>query len=379
MCVVSFDKKLLEITGGFRSEFDGSQDYDMVLRLTEQAQNIVHIPKILYYWRAHQNSVASDISAKPYTVVAAKKALTEHLERVGLKGTVTDSAILSTYKINYEIDAKPLISILIPSMNHRETLKKCLDSIREKTTYQNYEIIIIENNSTEQTIFEYYEKLKNDSQITIVKWEGKFNFSAINNYGARYAKGEYFLLLNNDVEVITPNWLEEMLMFAQRKDVGAVGCMLYYPDDTIQHAGVIMGIGGVAGHSHKYFKRNSYGYMSRLTIAQNLSCVTVACMMIPRHVYDETGGLDESFQVAFNDVDLCMRVRKAGYLIVFTPYAELYHYESKSRGLEDTPEKQKRFQGEVLHFQERWKKELEAGDPYYNPNFTLEREDFSLR
>ena len=376
-----FEKGLLrKIGGGFRSEFDGSQDYDMVLRLTEQANKIIHIPEILYYWRAHKNSVAENILAKPYTLTAARQSLTEHLERVGLKGEVKDSTIPSTYRIKYEIKGEPLISIIIPNKDHKETLETCISSIFDKTTYKNYEIIIVENNSIEKKTFEYYQELEKNKQIRFVVWEGSFNYSAINNYGIKKeANGEYYVLLNNDVEILTPDWIQEMLMFAQRSDVGAVGAMLYYPDDTIQHAGVIIGIGGVGGHAHKYFPRNSYGYMSRAAIAQNYSAVTAACVMIPKYVWEEINGLDETFEVAFNDVDLCMRIRKAGYLIVWTPYAELYHYESKSRGLEDTPEKRKRFEGEVRRFQERWKKELSAGDPYYNPNFTLEREDFSIK
>ena len=376
-----FQKGLLDkIGGGFRSEFDGSQDYDMVLRLTEQANKIVHIPEILYYWRAHNNSVAENIGAKPYTLTAARKALTEHLQRIGLKGEVLNSTVPSTYRIKYEIEGEPLVSIIIPNKDHKETLKTCITSILEKTTYQNYEIIIVENNSIEKKTFDYYQELEQNKQIRLVVWEGSFNYSAINNYGIKKeANGEYYILLNNDVEILTPDWIQEMLMFAQRSDVGAVGAMLYYQDDTIQHAGVIIGIGGVGGHAHKYFPRNSYGYMSRAAIAQNYSAVTAACVLIPKHVWDEVGGLDEGFQVAFNDVDLCMRIRKSGYLIVWTPYAELYHYESKSRGLEDTPEKRKRFEGEVRRFQERWKKELETGDPYYNQNLTLDREDFSLR
>lgn len=375
-----FKKALLEQVGMFRKSFDGSQDYDMVLRLTEQAKHIVHVPKILYYWRAHKNSVADNIGAKPYTLDAARRALAEHLERIGLRGAVEDSAIPSTYKINYLIAGNPKVSIIIPNMDYVDTLRTCVNSIFEKTSYSNYEVVIVENNSKQKETFDYYEQLKENDKVKIVTWPDKFNYSAINNYGIREAaSGEYVLLLNNDIEVITPDWIQEMLMFAQRKDVGAVGAMLYYPDDTIQHAGVILGIGGVAGHSHKYFQRGSYGYMSRATIAQNLSAVTAACMLIRRDVWDEVEGLDEQYQVAFNDVDLCMRIRQAGYLIVWTPYAELYHYESKSRGYEDTPEKQKRFEGEVLRFQQRWRKELDAGDPYYNPNFTLDREDFSLR
>lgn len=272
-----------------------------------------------------------------------------------------------------------MISILIPNKDHIEDLKKCLDSIKEKSTYQNWEIIVIENNSTEQRTFDYYAQIQNDSRIRVVTWKEGFNFSAINNFGAQFARGEYILLLNNDVEVLTSDWLEQMLMFAQREDVGAVGAMLYYPDDTIQHAGCVLGIGGVAGHSHKYFKRGDYGYMSRLTIVQNYSIVTAACLMMSRKVWDVVSGLDEGYAVAFNDVDLCMRIREVGYLVVWTPYAELYHYESKSRGLEDTPEKQRRFAGEIERFQTRWAKELSNGDPYYNPNLTLDREDFSLK
>lgn len=375
-----FKRALLdEIGGGFRSRFDGSQDYDMILRLTEKARRVVHIPKLLYYWRGHSGSVASDVSAKSYTVDAAKALLAEHLERVGLKGTVCDSTIPSTYKIQYDIQGTPLISIVIPNMDHVDDLKKCIDSIVEKSTWKRWEIIIVENNSREDATFEYYRALEKRPEIRVVNWEGGFNFSAICNFGVREARGDYILLLNNDIQVITPDWLEQMLMFAQRDDVGAVGAMLYYPDDTIQHAGVILGIGGVAGHSHKYFPRGDYGYASRLTIAQNLSGVTAACCIIPRRVWDQVGGLDEGFTVAFNDVDLCMRIRQAGYLIVWTPYAELYHFESKSRGLEDTPEKQMRFKGEIDRFYARWDDALKAGDPYYNRNLTLEREDFSVR
>ena len=375
-----FSKALLDEVGTFRGEFDGSQDYDMVLRLTEKAARIVHIPEILYFWRAHSGSVADGISAKPYTLDAARRALREHLDRVGLVGEVEDSSIPSTYRIKYAISGCPKVSIVIPNMDYVDTLRTCISSILEKTTYKNFEIVIIENNSKEKETFAYYDELKSDPRIQVVTWTGKFNYSAINNFGIREAAaGEYILLLNNDIEVITPDWIQEMLMFAQRSDVGAVGAMLYYPDDTIQHAGVILGIGGVAGHAHKNFPRGDYGYMSRATIAQDFSVVTAACVMVPRHVWQEIGGLDETFEVAFNDVDMCMRIRKAGYLIVWTPFAELYHYESKSRGAEDTPEKRKRFEGEVRRFQERWGRELAAGDPYYNPNLTLVTEDFSVK
>lgn len=371
-----FSRSLYEKVGGFRKEFDGSQDYDMILRLTEQAEKIWHIRQVLYYWRAHSESTAMDIHAKDYCMDAAKRALTEHLKRVGLAGTVEDGAVLSWYRMRYEIKGNPKISIIIPNKDHVDLLSRCITSILEKSTYDNYEIIIVENNSMLKSTFAYYDSLKKDERIKVVTWEKEFNYSAINNFGATFADGEYILLLNNDMEVIACDWLEEMLMFAQREDVGAVGAKLYYPDDTVQHAGVILGIGGVAGHSHKYFKKDEPGYFARLVVAQDLSAVTAACMMMPKAVFDEVGGLDEGYKVAFNDVDLCMKIRRAGYLIVYTPYAELYHYESVSRGSEDTPEKVERFNGEVARFMDRWGKELLAGDPYYNPNLSLEFEDF---
>lgn len=375
-----FSRELLDSVGYFRSEYDGSQDYDLILRLTEKAKKVFHIRKILYYWRAHKNSVAQDVGAKPYTVTAAKKALAAHLERCGLNGEVLDSSVPTTYHIKYEIDGNPIISVIIPNKDHTDDLEVCLKSLYEKSSYKNFEVIIVENNSTEKETFEYYEVLsQKHSNIKIVTWEGNFNYSAINNFGVNYAKGEYILLLNNDVEILNDNCLEEMLMFAQRKDVGAVGAKLYYSDDTVQHAGVILGLGGTAGHAHKHFNRTHPGYMARASIAQNLSACTAACLMMRRDVFDEVGGLDESFEVAFNDVDLCMKIREKGYLVVFTPYAELYHYESKSRGNDSTPEKLERFRGEIDRFKSKWQKQLDDGDPYYNPNLTLTRDDFSLK
>lgn len=372
---IIFSRKLLIKAGRLCKLSDGSRDYDTVLRLTEAAEHIIHIPRILYFKRSD-----TDRTDRPYETEQEKKALTEHLERIGLKGSVMESTIRSTYRVKYDIKGNPLVSILIPNKNHLCDISGCIESIFERTSYPNYEIIIIENSSDEKGVLDYYKELcVKHNNIKIVTWENGFNFSAINNYGFKQAQGEYILLLNNDTKVITSDWIQEMLMFAQRNDVGAVGTMLYYPDDTIQHAGVILGLGGIAGHCFKGFARNDHGYMGRLTYTQNLSSVTAACMMIPRHVYNEVGGLDESFTIAFNDVDLCMRIRKAGYLIVFTPYAELYHFESKSRGLEDTLEKQKRFNGEVLQFHKKWGKELAKGDPYYNPNLSLTIEDFSTR
>lgn len=375
-----FKRSLLDEVGLFDPSCDGSQDHDMVLRLTEKAEHIAHIPEILYYWRAHEGSVAESAGVKPYVIEAGVRAVEKQLKRLGLDGTVSPIWPGATiYRIRYAIKGTPKVSILIPNYEHIEDLKTCIDSIIKKTTWPYYEIVVVENNSKSSEVFEYYQSLQSEkNNVRVVTWKGEFNYSAINNYGAQYCSGEYILLLNNDIEVITPEWIEEMLMFAQREDVGAVGAKLYYPDDTIQHAGVILGLGGVAGHSHKYYKRNEIGYMGRLLYAQDLSAVTAACIMIRKEVWDEINGLDEAWKVAFNDVDLCMRIRQKGYLIVWTPFAELYHYESKSRGYEDTPEKQARFNSEVNSFKQRWAEELAAGDPYYNPNLTLEHEDFSV-
>lgn len=375
-----FKKDLLDTAGKFNPEFDGSQDHDLIFRLTENAENIVHIPKILYHWRVSENSVASDPYAKKYAITAGIGAVESHLKRCDLKASVESSTVHpNIYRIKYEIKNSPLVSILIPNKDHIDDLKKCLDSVKNKSTYKNYEIIIIENNSENEETFNYYRKLSSTDKIKIVTYKEKFNYSAINNFGAGFANGEYLILLNNDIEIISPSWIEEMLMYCQRGDVGAAGAMLYYSDNTIQHAGVGIGILTLAGHYHKHFPRRHPGYMGRLSFAQDVSAVTGACMMVKRKVFDKIKGLNEDFEVAFNDIDLCMRIRKAGYLIIWTPYAECFHYESKSRGNDDTPEKQRRFQNEVMLFQKTWKKELEDGDPYYNINLTLDKEDFGLR
>lgn len=376
-----FRKDLLQKAGGgFRSECDGSQDYDLVLRLTEQAEKIVHIPKILYYWRAHRGSVAENVGAKPYVIEAAHRAIREHLERTGLKGEVLDTRIPSIYRIRYEIEGEPLVSILIPNKDHREDLERCVNSIREKSRWRNWEIVIIENNSGEEETFRLYDELQKDSRIRVVRYEGAFNYSAVNNLGARESRGDYLLLLNNDTEVITPDWIGEMLMFAQREDVGAVGAKLLYPDGTIQHAGIGLGLLHLAGHYFRHAGKEDPGYMGRLCYAQDMTAVTAACMMIPRKVYEAVGGLDESYSVVFNDVDLCLKIRERGKLIVWTPFAELTHYESKSRGSdEDTPEKQAFFKTETKRFQTKWNAALTRGDPYYNPNLTRSKEDFSPR
>ncbi|MHC1685685.1 MAG: glycosyltransferase family 2 protein [Clostridiaceae bacterium] len=380
ICHFSVIKKdLLDKVGGFREGFNGSQDYDLFLRITEQAKNIVHIPKILYHWRVHRNSTAGNAASKLYAFESGVKAIQEHLGRVNLKGKVQQGDALGLYKIKYDLIDNPKISIIIPNKDHIDDLDRCLASIENNTTYENYEVIVVENNSTKESTFEYYEQIKKNPKIKVVYWKKEFNYSAINNFAVAQSDGEYILLLNNDVKVINNDWLENMLQYAQRNDVGAVGAKLYFPDDTVQHGGVILGIGGVAGHSHKNYFRDEYGYFSRLKIVQNLTAVTAACVMIRRDVYNEVNGLDEAFKVAFNDVDLCMKIRDKGYLVVWTPYTELYHYESKSRGSEDTPEKVKRFNSEIDRFTKKWKDELDKGDPYYNKNLSLHNEDFSLK
>ena len=379
-----FKRALLEKVGMFDSAYDGSQDYDMVLRLTEKAERIAHIPEILYYWRAHPDSVASNVGAKPYAIEAAKRAISSHLKRVGLSGEVQCVNESGFYRIHYEIHGNPRISILIPNYEHYGDLKLCLDSIFKKTTYSNYEIVIVENNSTSKKIFSYYKKLQEEhTNLRVLTWksragEASFNYSAINNFGAMHCTGEYFVLLNNDTTIINGDWLQEMLMFAQRKDVGAVGAKLYYSDGTIQHAGIGIGLLTLAGHYFRGFGGSHPGYMGRMLYAQDVTAVTAACMMIPRDVWVKMNGFDEKFAVAFNDVDLCMRIRKAGYLIIWTPFAELYHFESKSRGADDTAQKRKRFESEIARFHYLWQEELDAGDPYYNPNFSLSKEDFSI-
>ncbi len=378
-----FRAKLLAAVGGDeRAEFNGSQDYDLYLRLTEQAQKIVHIPHLLYYWRSSPTSVASNISAKTYCLEAAMKALRAHYDRVGVP--VDDVTMIPNtpgfYKTDYTITKPGRVSILIPSCDHAADLRTCVESIYRKSTYEDFEIIVIENNSRENATFRCYEQLqKEHKSLKVITWQGTgFNYSALNNFGAKAATGEYLLLLNNDTEVISPRWMEEMVMYAQQDRVGCVGAKLLYPDNTIQHAGIGFGFLTLAAHMHKNFPVGHPGYMGRLVYAQDVYAVTAACLMVRRSVYEEVGGLDESFAVAFNDVDFCVRVREAGYANVFTPFAQLYHYESKSRGLDEDPVKRKRFESEVKRFQARWAKQLAAGDPCLNPNFDRMKEDFSF-
>lgn len=371
-------RDLIKRVGGFRPEFNGAQDYDLILRCTEQAKQIVHIPKILYHWRVHKASTADNPASKMYAFDAGKRAIEEHLVRCRTKGTVQHTKDLGFYRVKYEVCGEPLVSIIIPNKDQSEALKKCLDSIQEKTSYRNYEIIIVENNSEEPETFAFYKKIAGE-KIKIVTWEGEFNYSAINNFGVRHARGDYLLLLNNDVEIINGDWLTEMLSHCQRKEVGIVGAKLYYPDNTIQHAGIIIGIGGVAGSVFVGLPRAFSGYLHKASIQLDLSAVTAACMLVKRSVFEQVGGLEEKLKVAFNDVDFCLRVREKGYLVVYDPYAELYHYESKTRGAEDTKEKIRRFQTEIEYMRSHWIGLLKKGDPYYNCNLSLTKWDYSLK
>ena len=370
---------LIHEAGDFLPEYDGAQDHDLILRTTEKAEQIVHIPRILYHWRSHSKSTAQSPGNKNYTQDAGVRAIQAHLGRIGLPGIVSYDMDKGVYSVNYELLDTPLISIVIPSCDHADDLSRCIDSITAKSTYSNYEILVVENNSKKEETFACYKRLESTQpRVRIITWDGSFNFSAINNFAVKAASGSFLLFLNNDTEVITPGWMEQMLSFAQRKDTGCVGVKLYYPDGTIQHAGVVLGFQGIAAHSFCRFDGNSTGYMGRAVGAQNVSAVTAACMMLRKTIFEEVDGFDETLAIAFNDIDLCMKVRDAGYKNIFNPAAELIHHESKSRGLEDTPEKQERFGNEIQVFRKKWGKELDEGDPYYNPHFDLEYMPFRV-
>ena len=368
---------LMEKVGGFRKEFDGAQDYDFILRCTEEAEKIAHVHKVLYHWRPHEKSTSDNPESKIYAFHAGRRAVEAHLQRLGIQAEVEETCDLGYYRVKYPVTGSPMVSILIPNKDQLQTLKKCLKSIWEKTEYTNYEILIIENNSTEKETFEFYKKIDGRHHVRVLYWDKEFNYSAINNFGAAQAKGEYLLLLNNDTEVITKGWMKELLSHCQRPEVGMVGAKLYFPDNTIQSAGTIIGMGGMADHAFVNMDRKKSGYMHRASIQVDMSGVTAACAMVKRSVYEEVHGLEENLTVAFNDVDLGLKIVTAGYLIVFDPYAELYHYESKSRGVND--EKKERHAREVKYTQEKWADFLAAGDPCYNQNLTLAKHNFSLR
>ena len=378
LCV--YDSKLINAVGGFRKGYEGSQDHDLLLRCVDlvKPDEIVHIPKILYHWRSVNGSTALAAAEKNYTTKAGVKALADYFGSKNTPVSVRVGMLPNTYKIDYAIsEPHPKVSLIIPTRNQHRILAKCLDSILEKTRYPNFEILIINNKTTDPESLEYFRDIQQHPKIRIIDYDHPFNFSSINNFGINHALGTVVGLLNNDIEVISPDWLGEMLKHVARPEIGCVGAKLYYPDGKIQHAGVILGIGGVAGHSHKYFNRDEHGYFSRLKIIQNVSAVTAACLLVRKEVYEEVCGLNERLAVAFNDVDFCLKVREAGYRNIWTPYAELYHHESISRGYEETPAKQKRFSKEVSLMKMLWQGKLDQ-DPYYNPNLTKEHENFAI-
>ncbi len=378
-----FKKELMDKLEGFKADYDGAQDYDIFLRMSEvtKPENIKHIPKILYHWRVHSESTAKlNSNAKNYAFEAGKKAIEDHLKRVGLEGEVTPGCIEGIYRVDYKVKGTPKVSIVIPNKDGKDILEVCINSVLEKTTYSNYEIVVVENNSETKEIFEYYKEIEKNDKIQVVKYPNKgFNYSAIINFGVKNSNGDYIIQLNNDTELITPNWLEIMLGFIQREDVGALGVKLYYPDETIQHSGIIVGVGGIAGNRFKSIPKDGHGYFAKESMIENLSAVTGACLMTSKSVYEEVGWMDENLAVAFNDVDFCLKIREKGYLVVYNPFVEFWHYESKSRGQENTPAKIKRFQGEMSTFEKRWGDILDEGDPYYNVNLSLDTEVYHMK
>lgn len=376
-----YRRELVERAGGFRKGTEGAQDWDLTLRVVEHLQpnQVGHVPKVLYHWRMIEGSTALSPGEKSYAHLAALRVLTEYFTRNQVNAKVLEIPGYSGYfRISYEVpEPAPLVSLLIPTRDRVDLLRRCVDSVLEKTTYPNYEIIVLDNDSSERETLDYLAEIEADSRVRVIHWPHPFNYSAINNFGAGHARGEVIGLLNNDIEVITPDWLTEMVGHALRPEIGVVGAMLYYPDDTIQHGGVVLGIGGVAGHVYTGAPRGYPGHKHRAGLAQTLSAVTAACALMRTSVFHEVGGLDEGLRVAFNDIDLCLRIREKGYRNLWTPFAELYHYESATRGYENTPEKIERFKREESFMQDRWKDALDA-DPYYNPNFTLNGTPFTF-
>jgi len=362
-----YRKSLVHEVGDLRTEFDGSQDYDLLLRMAEKTQNVFHIPEVLYHWRKARGSTARAALSKSYSVDAGQKALQAHMERRGIAAEVMNNDHPNRYRVRPLISGRPLVSVIIPTRDGVPVLQRCIRSIEDNTTYSNYEIVILDNGSSKQESKTYFATLRH----RVVRMDEPFNFSRLNNFAVQHSRGEYYLFLNNDTEVLCPEWMTAMLELCQIPGVGIAGAKLYYPNRTMQHAGVVLGIKGVAGHSHKYFRHQSRGYFDSLICIRNYSAVTAACMMVRREVFDAVGGFDEELKVAFNDVDFCLRVREKGYRIAWTPYAELYHHESATRGFDLDPR-------EIEFMKRRWKDVL-LNDPYYNRNLTLEHENFSIR
>ena len=378
-----FSRPLLDAAGAYESsEYDGAQDHDLFLRLTEKARKIEHIKQVLYIWRGHAGSTAAGMEAKPYAVEAGVRAIDAQLARLGLPGKAMPvPGAPGAFQVRYELTGRPLVSVLIPNKDHTADLDRCLTSLYQNAGYDNFEVLVIENNSTDPATEAYYQTLpERFARCRVVRYQGAFNFSAINNFGAQFAKGEHLLLLNNDIEILSGDFLRELLSYSQRPDVGAVGAKLYYPDDTIQHAGVLMGINGSAGHSHKSYPRTAVGDLYRLVTTQNYMAVTGACLMTKASLYHAAGGLDEEqFAVAYNDVDYCLKLWQQGLHNVYTPRAEAYHYESKSRGLDTLSENAQRYEREKANFYAKYKQYIDNYDPYYNPHFNNLFENFGLK
>lgn len=374
---------IIRSIGGFRSEYDGAQDYDLMFRCIEKSKDIYHLPKVLYHWRIHEGSTAGDPESKAYAFEAGRKAIQSHLDRTGIEGKAITlgKPLWGLYRVEYAMKEEPLVSIIIPNYEHEDVLKTCIDSLFNVNTYKNFEIIVVENNSKSKSTFEYYEQVqKEHDNVSVVTWNGtEFNFSAINNFGVKYAKGEYILLLNNDTEMIEPDSLRELLSNCMRDEVGIVGAKLLYDDDSIQHAGVVIGFSGYAGHVFTgIMSKYEYGYMMRAAITCDYSAVTAACLMTKKSIWEQVGGLDESFKVACNDIDYCLKVRDLNQLVVYDAFSVWHHYESKSRGYEDNPEKKARYEDEVARWQKKWGKYLPNNDPYYNKNFAIEKGPYIL-
>lgn len=378
-----FKKELMDKLGGFRDKYNGAQDFDIIIRATENTKNIIHIPKVMYHWRVHPNSTAMVADAKPYAYEAGIKVIEDHLERQNLKAKVTHGGdIPGVYEVEYEVKGNPKVSIIIPNKDSIRLLKRCINSILKLTTYKNYEIVIVENNSTNSKTFKYYDKIQNLQNVRILKYTEKgFNYSKIINFGVKNCKdSEYVVQLNSDTKLLTPDWIEKFIGYGQREDIGAVGARLYYEDQSIQHAGIGVGICDLAANLLPNTPRNAHAYFGRECLTQNLSAVTGACLFSKRSIYEEVGYMDETnFAVAFNDVDFCLKIRQAGYLIVYNPYVEFIHYESKTRGYEDTPEKKARFEKESNNFRTKWRKVLDIGDPYLNINFDKNTAQYNIR
>jgi glycosyltransferase involved in cell wall biosynthesis len=372
-------KDILDRLGGFREGYDGSQDYDLFLRITEITSNIAHIPKILYHWRMIPHSAASSSNAKPYATVSAKRAIKDSLDRKKINADVFDGTFTGFYRVKYKVMGSPKVSIIIPAIDKVSTLQRCIKSILSKTLYDNYEIIVVDSQSRESEIFNYYKEIESNQKIRIIKYDRSFNYSKIGNYAVSLIDSEYIVFLDNNTEIISQEWLTAMLEHIQRKEIAVAGASVCYPDQRIYHAGIIVGINGFAGYAYRYFFNEGIGYPGRTKIIHNLSAVSGICMMIKKSAFKDVGGFDELFRVALSDIDLCLKVRERSYLIVYTPYTKLYYYEYANKDHQDIIEKHMEFKKDIEYFRTKWKDVIDRGDPYYNTNLTLEREDFSMK